>query len=76
MITAESAGEDSQSDNLRPQKAEVGSLKPLQEDQIATYSATCLNSVKNVDNSAKKVVTVSCAFHCICLLDNQLSRGV
>lgn len=63
MITAEGAGDDSQTDSLRPQRAEVGSLKPLQEDQIATYSATCLNTVKNVDNSAKKFVTVSgCAF--------------
>lgn len=59
MITAEGTGDDSPSDNLRPLRAEVGSLKPLQEDNIATYSATCINSVKNVDNSAKKYVTVS-----------------
>ncbi|XP_026332397.1 spondin-2-like [Hyposmocoma kahamanoa] len=58
MITAEGAGDDRQSDDLRPHKAEVGSLKPLQEDHIATYSATCLNTVMNVDNSLKKSVTV------------------
>lgn len=59
MITAESSGDDNQSDNLRPQKADVGFLKPLQEEQVATYSETCLNTVKNIDNSPKKAVTVS-----------------